>query len=169
MAGEIVLFYVFAALALASALTTVSFVRHPIAGAIGLLATMVSLSGIYVLLEAHFVAAVQILVYAGNCAVLFLFVILLVDLEVDDLGPPRRRHRALKFVGVAAALGFIVLCTRPLSDHLASAAATPPGFGGFRSIGSVLYTQYALSLDVLALVFLAAIVAAVILAARRIG
>src|SRR5258706_3641059 len=82
---EAVLFYIFAALTLACGLLVVAnpFSRNPVTSAMFLVLTIVSLAGLFVLLHAFFLAAVQVLVYAGAVMVLFLFVIMLLDLKEE--------------------------------------------------------------------------------------
>src|SRR5947209_15372002 len=90
------LFYIFAALTLFFGLLVVAnpFSRSPVNSAMFLVLTIASLAGLFVLLEAFFLAAIQILVYAGAVMVLFLFVIMLLDLKVEE-------RRKIKFFGMA--------------------------------------------------------------------
>ena len=90
------LFYLFAALAVISALGMVLNVRNTVAAAMSLVVTMVALAVIYVLLEAHLVAAIQMMVYAGAIVVLFLFVVMLLNLRSDDFPPGRARLAQLR-------------------------------------------------------------------------
>ncbi|MCZ6784174.1 MAG: NADH-quinone oxidoreductase subunit J [Proteobacteria bacterium] len=168
MTVESVLFYAFAGLSLLSALAMVGFVRNVVAGAMSLVVTMISLAGIYVLLEAHLVAVIQIMVYAGAILVLFLFVIMLLNLRSDDFGPVRPWQGVLKVVGAAVALGIFVVLLGVLPDTLPEVAELPEGFGGFRVIGVSLFTDYVVPVEVAGFLLLAAIVGAVILAKRSI-
>ncbi len=168
MGVEGVLFYVFALLAVASAIAMVSFVRNVVAGAMSLVVTMISLAGIYVLLEAHLVAAIQIMVYAGAILVLFLFVIMLLNLREDDFSPLRPSQRLLKLLGIGAAIAIVAVGAQQLPGSLPPVPDLPEGFGGYRDIGLVLYTDYAVIVEATGLLLLAAIVGAVILAKRKI-
>ena len=94
MTVPIVLFYLFAALAVVSALGMVLNARNTVAAAMSLVVTMVALAVIYLLLEAHLVAAIQMIVYAGAIVVLFLFVVMLLNLRGDDFPPGRARAGA---------------------------------------------------------------------------
>src|SRR6186997_3278940 len=98
------LFYAFGLVALVSALLAVTR-KNAISAAMWLVMMFFGLAGIYVVLEAYFVAAVQILVYAGAIMVLFLFVIMLLDLRSEEL----RVHKGPRFkaLGVVGALGFL--------------------------------------------------------------
>ena len=161
-----VLFYAFAALAVVSALGMVLNLRNTVAGAMSLVVTMVSLAGIYVLLEAHLVAAIQIMVYAGAIVVLFLFVVMLLNLRADEFAPGRQW-----LTKSAAALVVLVSgaeLVRLLSGDLPEPLPLPPGFGGYRMVGIALYTDYVLLVEMASLLLLAAIVGALILAKRKI-
>lgn len=160
------LFYVFAALAVAGALGMVLNVRNTVAGALSLVVTMISLGGVYVLLEAYLIGVLQILVYAGAIVVLFLFVVMLLNLRHDEFTP--ERQRGLKVV--ASVLGVVVLASLLglVSVELGPAAALPEGFGGYRAVGAQLFTDYVLVFEATSLLLLAAMVGAVILAKRKI-
>jgi NADH-quinone oxidoreductase subunit J len=159
------LFYVFAALAVLSALGMVLNLRNTVAAAMSLVVTMVALAGIYVLLEAHLVAVVQVMVYGGAIVVLFLFVVMLLNLRSDDFAPGRARLQK-----VAGALLGIALLAQVVRSSVAFGAfpPLPPGFGGYRQVGIALYTDYVLLVEVASLLLTAAIVGALILAKRKI-
>jgi len=161
-----ILFYLFAALALASALGMVLNLRNTVAAAMSLVVTMVSLAGIYVLLEAYLVAAIQIMVYGGAIVVLFLFVVMLLNLRADEFAPGRQWLTKLAAGLVVLAAGAELV--RMLSGPLPEPGELPPGFGGYRMVGISLYTDYLLLVEVASLLLLAAIVGALILAKRRI-
>src|ERR1700687_3578966 len=102
-----VLFYIFAALTLLCGLLVVAnpFSRNPVTSAMFLVLTIISLAGLFVLLHAYFLAAVQVLVYAGAVMVLFLFVIMLLDLGAEE----RRRFKILAAIGGLTAAAAILL------------------------------------------------------------
>ena len=168
MSAELVIFYCFAALTLFGAVAMVAFVRNVIAGILSLVVTMISLSGIFVLLDAEFVGVVQIMVYAGAIMVLLLFVVMLFNLEMDEFGPEPIGRGALKLVAAAAAALFGVVLIGIMSDGATQPAAPVPGLGGHRAMGLALFTDHVLPLEVTGLLLLGAIVGAVILAKRRI-
>jgi NADH-quinone oxidoreductase subunit J len=161
-----ILFYAFAALAVASALGMVLNLRNTVAAAMSLVVTMVALAGIYVLLEAHLVAVIQIMVYGGAIVVLFLFVVMLLNLRADEFAPGRQWPTKLAAGLVVLAAGAELV--RLLSAELPEPGALPPGFGGYRMVGIALYTDYVLLVEVASLLLLAAIVGALILAKRKI-
>jgi len=110
------------------------------------------------------IGVLQILVYAGAIVVVFLFVVMLLNLRED--GFASGRQWATKAVGatlgVAAAVGLIGL----LPAHFPEAAALPEGFGGYRVVAALLFTDYVLAFEVSSLLLLSAMVGAVILARR---
>jgi NADH-quinone oxidoreductase subunit J len=167
MTVSVFLFYAFAVLAIASALGMVLNLRNTVAAALNLVVTMISLAGIYVLLEAHIVAVFQIMVYAGAIIVLFLFVVMLLNLRTDDFSPGRQK--LLKSAAVLIALVVLVELLRIVTTGLPEAAPLPQGYGGYAQVGLALYTDYVLLVEVSGLLLLAAIVGALILAKRKIG
>jgi len=160
------LFYLFAGVALVSALGMVLNLRNTVAAAMSLVLTMVSLAGIYVLLDAYLVAAIQIMVYGGAIVVLFLFVVMLLNLRADEFAPGRQWLTKLAAGLVVVAAGAELI--RALSGELPEPEALPAGFGGYRMVGLSLYTDYVLLVEMASLLLLAAIVGALILAKRRI-
>jgi len=160
-----ILFYLFGALAVLFALSMLLNVHNTVAGALSLVVTMVSLAAIYVLLEAHFVAAIQIMVYAGAIVVLFLFVVMLLNLRDDDFAPGRQR--LVRVAGALAGVFALAQFLRWLAPGLPELPAVPAGFGGHRAVGIALYTDYVLLVELIALLLLAAIVGALVLAKRK--
>ncbi|MGH7288898.1 MAG: NADH-quinone oxidoreductase subunit J [Myxococcota bacterium] len=160
------LFYLFAALAVAGALGMLLNVRNTVAGALSLVGTMVSLGAIYVLLDAYLIGVLQILVYAGAIVVVFLFVVMLLNLREDSFGPERLRGAKLIGVAIGALVGVELLLLLPAA--LGPAAAIPADFGGYRAVGTALFTDWVLAFEITSLLLLAAMVGAVILAKRSI-
>ncbi len=119
MALPDILFYVFAALTLLCGVLVVAnpFSRNPVTSAMFLVLTIISMAGLFVLLHAFFLAAVQVLVYAGAVMVLFLFVIMLLDLKEEE----RRKVKKLGLVAGLIAVGAIV------AIFVRSLLATQPG------------------------------------------
>lgn len=159
-----ILFYAFAAIAVVSAAIMVGALRSTVGAVVGLVCTMVSLAGIYVLLGAHLVAAIQILVYAGAIVVLFLFVVMFYDLRRDTV--PTGRQRALR---VGGALLGVFLLDRGLRllGPMGEPPPLPEGFGGHRQLGIALFTDYVLLVEVVALLLTTAIVGGLILTRKR--
>ena len=166
MSVPIILFYVFAALAVTSALGMVLNVRNTVASAMSLVVTMIALAGIYLLLGAYLVAVVQIMVYAGAIVVLFLFVVMLLNLRSDSFAPGRQW--LVKTGALLLTLVVLSELLRLFAVGMPPTPAEPTGFGGYRQVGIALYTDYVLLVEMSSLLLLAAIVGALILAKRRI-
>ena len=163
-----ILFYIFGALSLAAALLAVTR-KNAVTSAIWLVLMFFGLAANYVLMEAYFVAAVQILVYAGAIMVLFLFVIMLLDLRTDVLeetAAPR-----LPGVGIVAALLFLagacaaVYQAGPVFE--AGLAKFESLDGDAKAIGARLFETWLLAFEVTSILLLGAILGAVILTKRR--
>jgi len=160
------LFYLFATMAVLSALLVVAnpFSRNPVTSAMFLVLTMASLAGLFVLLHAFFLAAAQILVYAGAVMVLFLFVIMLLDLKEEE----RRRIRFTSAVAGVVAVGTILaifitsLCKSGVSDP-----KTPWLEGQTRELGHLLFERYLLPLEIVGVLLLVAMVGVVLLSKKE--
>jgi NADH-quinone oxidoreductase subunit J len=160
-----VLFYAFAAIAVAGALGMVLNLHNTVAAALSLVGTMVALGGLYVLLEAYLIGVLQILVYAGAIVVVFLFVVMLLNLRRDVF--PAGRQWMTKGLALGISLVVLVRFLRLVPGSFGEPAALPEGFGGYREIGARLFTDYVLAFEVTSLLLLAAMVGAVILAKRE--
>ena len=161
-----VLFYIFSSLTLLCGLLVVfnPFSRNPVTSAMFLVLTIISMSGLFVLLQAYFLAAVQILVYAGAVIVLFLFVIMLMDLKEEE----RRRFQKLgTFLGVAAVAGLagIMINTVRLSGVGESLVAS--GEGESDRLGQLLFTSYVLPFEIISVLLLVAMVGCILLSKRE--
>ena len=159
-----ILFYAFAAIAVVAASIMVGALRSTVGSIVGLVSCMLSLAGIYVLLGAHLVAAIQVLVYAGAIVVLFLFVVMFYDLRRDAL--PTGRHRVLRVLGALLGVFLLDRGLRVLGP-LGEAPPLPEGFGGHRELGLALFTDYVLVVEVVALLLTTAIVGGLILTKKR--
>ena len=165
MSAPELFFYGAGALAVVSALGMVLNVRNTVAAAMSLVVTMIALAVVYVVLEAHLVAALQILVYAGAIVVVFLFVVMLLNLRQDTFEPPRQR--LLKAAGAALAIGVAAAFLSLVPGALPTVRELPEGFGGYRAVGAELFTRFVLPFEITSLLILAAVVGAVVLAKRR--
>jgi NADH-quinone oxidoreductase subunit J len=143
--------------------------RKPISAAMSLIVTMFCLAGLYVLLDAHLMAALQIIVYAGAIMVLFLFVIMLLNVQEKE-GRLAKHTILLQFVAVVV-VGLLFLSVVNLFKTDGSMFAPGGGaneFGTTKAVGMMLFTEYLLPFEIASVLLLAAIVGAVILAKRRI-
>jgi NADH-quinone oxidoreductase subunit J len=160
-----ILFYVFAFLTLACGVLVVAnpFSRNPVTSAMFLVLTIISMAGLFVLLHAFFLAAVQIIVYAGAVIVLFLFVIMLLDLKEEQ-------RRKIKFFGVAAGLlsvgAIVVIFLKNLGATLFNSSFLPTLEGDTASLGKLLFTQYVLPFEVVSVLLLVAMVGVILLSKK---
>jgi NADH-quinone oxidoreductase subunit J len=139
--------------------------RNPVASALFLVMLFAFLAGLFVLLEAFFIAAIQVLVYAGAIMVLFLFVIMLLDIKASE----RRKFRALGVCGgIAVAAAFVweleIVLSRPLKPL---AAGGDELSGGLEQIVKPLFANYMLPFEVTALLLLVAMIGVVLLSKKE--
>lgn len=167
MSAPTFFFYTFGAAAVLSALAMVLNVRNTVAAAMSLVVTMISLAVIYVVLDAHLVAALQIMVYAGAIVVVFLFVVMLLNLRHDVFA--QRRERLVKLAGVVLALGAAFAFLQLVPNSLPTVQEIPADFGSYAAVGRALYRDFVLPFEISSLLLLAAIVGAVVLAKRRLA
>jgi len=160
------LFLLFAALAVGCALAMVTQ-RNPLYSAISLIGVFISLACLYVMLAAPFIAAVQVIVYAGAIMVLVVFVIMLLNVEEQDRSRGRLKFLVPAAVVLAAVLiaevAFILVTVKDFPVTPASGAAN---VGVTHSIGTALFTQYLLPFEITSILLLMAIVGAMTLARR---
>jgi NADH-quinone oxidoreductase subunit J len=163
---DLILFLTFAIIAVACAINLV-VQRHPISGAISLVGVMGSLAVLYLLLGAEFIAAVQVIVYAGAIMVLFVFVIMLLN-----AGAERKSGRSLvaRYIGVPFLIVFLGLMSFLIRALVPSSLTVR--FGGFtqgtaRNVGRILFTYYLLPFEVISVLILVAILGAIVLARKE--
>ncbi len=143
------------------------FSRSPVASALFLVLTMVWLAGLFVLLHAFFIAAVQILVYAGAVMVLFLFVIMLLDLKEEERRSWNRFGVAAGVLSVGALLGVTVLTIVRMKTAEGAAAVAPQLEGSTHALGLMLFQQYLLPFEGISLVLLVAMLGVILLSKRE--
>lgn len=144
------------------------FGRNPVHGALSLVLCFFFLAGLYVLLVAHLVAALQVLVYAGAIVVLFMFVIMLLNIRPEDLGTPR--PTATKLVGVGAAVFFLMAVIGAASRAGTTGWASLPAstsFGSVKTVGYKLYTDFLVPFELTSILLLVAVIGALVMAKRR--
>ena len=167
---EKVLFIIFAAAAVGSALNLVAQ-RNPLNSALSLIGTLASLSALYVTLHAQFIAAMQIIVYAGAIMVLFVFVIMLLNMPKDH--PQIEKQRWLRYLAIpfaAALVAEAVYVFRNLKAiALPAAGGSDRAIGTTWSVGTGLFTDYLLPFEVTSVLILMAIIGAIVLARRDDG
>lgn len=160
------LFTTFAVLSVVGAIGLVLF-RHPMNGAMSLVVTMISLAGLYALLSAKLIFALQLIVYAGAIMSLILFIIMFLNIQVEDL--PEEKGRL-------TALGIAVLLVLPIGSFLVKVVSrienvqttiVGNGFGGVKEVGLVLFQDWLLPFEIVSILLLVALVGAVVLAGKR--
>jgi NADH-quinone oxidoreductase subunit J len=164
---DLFLFLTFALLAVGCAVNLV-LQRHPISSAISLIGVMGSLAVLYLLLGAEFIAAIQVIVYAGAIMVLFLFVIMLLNAGEEE------RTRKSKLVAVLGFPLFVALLSQlAYLAYRHFRSAPPVQFGKFvgstHQIGSAVFREYLLPFEVTSVLILVAILGAVVLARKEIS
>jgi NADH-quinone oxidoreductase subunit J len=163
-------FFFYFAFVIAAASVLVVALRNPIYSALALLIMFFHVAGLYVTLHAEFLAAVQIIVYAGAILVLYLFVVMLLNLRQDD-----RYHRQWPMAGIVGAtlvIEAIILTvmkgwTAPVVT--AGTETTVRGTTNAGAIGDVLYSTYLFPFEVASLILLVAMIGAIMLAKKDIG
>ena len=159
-------FLVLAALTVLAAAGVVAL-RNPVHSAMALVAALFLIAVHYIALEAHLVAALQIIVYAGAVMVLFLFVIMLLNLHASD-GP--RAPSTANVLGVLAAVGLAAVLVRVLGMGAGTArvaAERAPDYGTTEALARVLFREHAVAFELTSLLLLVAVVGAVVLARRE--
>ena len=160
------LFYFLSALAIASAAFVV-FTRNPVYSALSLIVTFFSIAGHYFLLDSSFLAAVHIIVYSGAIMVLFLYVIMMMNLNVD--GEPVKSNLSKAAAVISGGLLMLVLIVAMRDAEKMQITGDISGnLGSVGYLGQVLYGQYILPFEVSAILFLAGMVGAVMLGKREI-
>jgi NADH-quinone oxidoreductase subunit J len=163
------IFYFFAAVMLFAA-TMVITVRNPVKAALFLVLAFVSASGLWMLLQAEFLAIVLVLVYVGAVMVLFLFVVMMLDINLVRLREGFGEYLpigGLVAVLLVLELGIILGSGQFGVATLAEPAPLPADYSNTRALGRVLYTVYLYPFEIAALILLVAIVAAIALTHRR--
>jgi NADH-quinone oxidoreductase subunit J len=170
MNAEQILFILFGAVSLIGAIAVISF-RHPIYSALSLIVTFFAQAGLFLLLGAHFVAAVQVIVYAGAIMVLFLFVIMLLNLgTLSAKGAMSGKLKGFAIVlGILLAVEGIYIATNVLNNTAIASAqpATESPNTTTYDIGELLFSKYLLPFEVTSLILLAALIGVIVLVKRE--
>ena len=160
---QMVLFLVLAAIAVAGAVSLI-LQHHPIHSALSLVVVMVALAGLYLLLDAEFVAAVQIIVYAGAIMVLFIFVIMLLNAGVEER---TNLSRAARYAGIPLATLLLVGLAYTVARASAPIVAQPTPEGATRQLSMLLFRDLAFPFELTSVLILIAMVGAMVLAKRN--
>ena len=167
MSFPLVLFYAFGFVLLASALAVI-LVRNPVQAALFLVLAFVTAAGLWLLLYAEFLAITLVLVYVGAVMVLFLFVVMMLDINLDVLREGFWGNLPLAaLVGILMAGEMVLLIMRGFAgETVVSPGAPPPGFSNTKALGRVIYTDYVFAFEIAAVILLVAIVAAIAITLR---
>ncbi|MDD3287983.1 MAG: NADH-quinone oxidoreductase subunit J [Alphaproteobacteria bacterium] len=160
------IFYLFSSILIASAIMTVA-ARNPVRSILFLILCFLNVAGLFVLMGAEFVAAILVIVYAGAVAVLFLFVIMMLDVDFKEM-----RKRGFVYISVVAIMGMIFLAGLIVilnAWHSAPAAIGAQALSpdNARAIGRALYTDYIYPFEVSGLILLVAMIGAITLTLRK--
>jgi NADH-quinone oxidoreductase subunit J len=163
-----VLFYVFSAIMIIAGLRVIT-AKNPVHAALFLVLAFFNAAGIWMLLKAEFLAIVLVLVYVGAVMVLFLFVVMMLDINVD-----RMREGFWGYLPVASSIGALIVVEMAavlwrgfLGTSEAPSETTVGHIGGTKELGKLIYTQYIYGFEIAGLILLVAIIAAVALTLRK--
>jgi NADH-quinone oxidoreductase subunit J len=161
-------FYAFSTVLVLAALGVIT-ARNPVHAALLLVLSFFTAAGIWVLLKAEFLAISLVLVYVGAVMVLFLFVVMMLDVNIDKLREGFWKSSWLGLVVGGAMLmemAFLLLSPAFSGTTPANAASAQPGYSNIKELGRLIYTEYAFPFELAALILLVAIVAAIALTLR---
>ena len=164
-----VLFYVFGAILVGTALGVIT-ARNPVHCALYLVAAFLNSAVIWLLMEAEFLAVTLVVVYVGAVMVLWLFVVMMLDIDVTKLRQGFTRYAplgALIALVVVAQIGLVVWVKRLGMGDMPAPAPKPEGYSNTLELGKLLYTQYLYPFEIAAVILLVAIVAAITLTMRH--
>ena len=165
MTAPLIIFFVLAALAVFGAVSLI-LQRHPIHSALSLIVVMVALAGLYLLMGAEFVAAVQIIVYGGAIMVLFIFVIMLLNAGLEER---TNFSRLATYAGIPLALavsGLIAAAIARSGSYL-PAAAPSGALTSTKTLSMLLFTEFVYPFELTSFLILVAILGAIVLAQRE--
>ena len=169
MSFQTFVFYAFAAILVLAGLRVIT-TRNPVHAALWLVLSFFSAAGVWLLLQAEFLAIALVLVYVGAVMVLFLFVVMMLDVNFDKM-----RERFKSYIPVAATVGILVLVEMALvllggylgGERTVAPPAAVAGFSNTKALGLQIYTDYAFPFEIAAMILLVAIIAAIALTHRR--
>ena len=164
---ETVVFYVFAAILLLAALRVIT-ARNPVHCALYLVLAFFTASAIWLLLRAEFLALTLIVVYVGAVMVLFLFVVMMLDINLERLREGFWKNLPLAVVvGGVMAFEMVAVLAQRYFGAATRTRVMPADYSNTKELGRVLYTQYVYAFEIAAVILLVAIIAAIALTLRR--
>ena len=166
------IFFVFSGMLVLSALGVITM-RNPVYSALFLVLSFISCSALWILLEAEFLAIALVLVYVGAVMVLFLFVVMMLDINVEEMRSGFVKYLPIGVASALALLGIMIWVVGPVGPDVVGAEALQQAvvhdadYSNTKELGRVLYTDYVLPFEVAAVILLVAIIAAISLTLRR--
>ena len=164
MIATVFFFYLFSLMAIASALLVIT-AKNPVHSVLFLIMCFFNAAGLFILLGAEFLAMILVIVYVGAVAVLFLFVVMMLDVDFTEL-----RSGMLNYLPVGGVIGLILLAelvllftTWNVPVDLKAQAANPEGISNTKALGEVIYTQYVFFFQTAGLILLVAMIGAIVL------
>jgi NADH-quinone oxidoreductase subunit J len=167
MDATTVFFYLFATVTVVSALRVIT-ARNPVHSALFLVLTFCSAAGIWLLLRAEFLAITLVLVYVGAVMVLFLFVVMMLDINLDQIRQGFWRNLPVALlVGVAIVIELAVVLMASFGDRQSDVPPLPPDYSNTKALGALIYTEYVYAFEIAAVLLLVAMVSAIALTLRK--
>jgi NADH-quinone oxidoreductase subunit J len=161
------LFLLFGAVLLVSGVLVIT-ARNPVHGVLFLVLAFFTAAGIWLLLRAEFLAIALVVVYVGAVMVLFLFVVMMLDINLERVRQGFWRNLPLALiVGGIMVLEMVAVLANRIYGTRPTVTPVPPGYSNTKELGRVLYTQYAFAFEIAAVLLLVAIIAAIALTLRR--
>lgn len=168
MTATHLIFYVFASMAVCSALAVISL-RNPVHSVLSLVITFFAMSGIWMTLRAEFLSLILLLVYVGAVMTLFLFVVMMLNIDTEGKRSGFVNYLPLGIILVLLLMGLLIYSVGPEFFGLTQMPAPPAeaaDYSNLHHLGSVLYTEYAYPFEIAGVILLAAIIAAITLTHR---
>jgi NADH-quinone oxidoreductase subunit J len=162
---EAVVFYLFGGVLLLSALAVIT-ARNPVHGALFLVLSFFTAAALWLLLQAEFLAIALVVVYVGAVMVLFLFVVMMLDINLERVRQGFWRNLPLALI-VGGIMVWEMITILAFRIWGAEPRQLPPGYSNTKELGRVLYTDYAYAFEIAAVILLVAIIAAIALTLRR--
>ncbi len=166
MGIEQIIFYLFAGILLAAAVSVVT-VRNPVYAALFLILAFFSSSAIWIMLEAEFLGVTLILVYVGAVMVLFLFVIMMLDINIDIMREGFIRYLPVGLVVAVIVAAEMIYVLSSESLNRAMPVAKAADYSNTKELGRILYTDYVYPFEIAAVILVVAIIAAIVLTHRK--
>ena len=164
-----IIFYFFAAVAVCSAVSVIT-VRNPVRSVLSLVVTFFAMSGIWMILRAEFLSLILLLVYVGAVMTLFLFVVMMLNIDKEDKKSGFVRYLPFGLIVVLLIVGIIIASVGPQYFGIAempAPAPLPADYSDTQHLGALLYTDYVYPFEIAGVLLLTAIIAAIALAHRK--